>query len=104
MKKWDKPIDGKKVRPTATPAEVPTDPFSDEAIRAFSRKRLLELASSGGDTAAIRALTELLERSEPKNVPKQERLSSEQLERQNDIFEAHFSGLYCDKCGRGTDA
>ena len=83
-------------------APVPLDPFDDEAIKHFSRQKLIDLANSDNATAARQAASELLERTEPKGVPKHERLSNFELRRQNDIFDEIFAGEYCDKCGRGT--
>jgi len=80
---------------------VPLDPFDDEAIKQFSRQKLIDLANSDNATAARQAASELLERTEPKGVPKQERLSNDELRRQNDIFDEIFKGEYCDRCHRG---
>ena len=81
---------------------VPIDVFDDEAIRRFSRQKLLELAQSGGNTAARQALSELLERSEPRNVPRQERLSNDEVKRITSVYDAIFEGEYCPQCKRGT--
>ena len=49
-------------------APVPLDPFDDEAIKHFSRQKLIDLANSDNATAARQAASELLERTEPKGV------------------------------------
>jgi len=102
VKKWGKSSEGpKKVRSTSAPAEAPTDPFSDEQIRHFSRKRLIELASSGGDTAARQAASELLERAEPKAAPKTEQLSRADALRICDIYDRHFREDGTEKSANG---
>lgn len=83
---------------------TPLDPFDDEAIKKFSRQRLIDLANSGGDTAARQAASELLERVEPRAVPKQERISAQEVSNITHIYDQLFSGLYCEHCGRGTKA
>jgi len=102
MKKWTKASNPKHLRPTARPVEAPIDPFSDDEIRRFTRQRLIELAKDGGDTAAIRALTELLERAEPKSQPKEEQMTKAEALRICDIYEREFAGEYCSVCHRGA--
>ena len=98
MKKWGKP-DGKKVRTTATPMDAPLDLSSDEAIRKFSKQRLVDLARSGGDTAARQAASELLERVEPKAVAKAEQLTRSESQRICDVYDNLFGETRCPACG-----
>jgi len=96
MTKWAKPAGSKKA-PSA-PVEVPTDLNNDEEIRNFSKKRLIELARHGGDTAARLAASELLERVEPKAEKKEAQLSKSEALKICDTYDRLFGTTTCPKC------
>src|SRR5215471_9725221 len=83
-------------------APVPLDPYDDEAIKRFSRQKLIDLANSDNATAARQAASELLERTEPKAEKREAQLSRTEALRICDIYDEFFAGQYCDKCHRGT--
>ena len=65
----------------------------------FQGRRLIELASSGGDTAARQAASELLEHVEPKAAQKEAQLAKSEALRICDTYDALFGETLCPACG-----
>jgi len=78
---------------------VSADDLSDEALKQFSKKRLLELAKQNrAPSVAKAAATELLERVEPKKERADAQMTATDAARIADIYERLF-GKACPNCG-----